>query len=375
MRASQRLSLYRWCRQRSRSGSILPDGRGGAAAGAFARDRIEFRNVAAIRATALAIRLQWRDSARQVSYRPMSQDSWLSAAAPYFAAAAREHNCELSLHPDGGFAGQIRLPDGSMKYFVRSSYDINTAGAWHVARDKALTKYFLESMGYPTIPGRACFAGHAERGCDAAMAYAAEIGFPLMIKVNSSSGGHGVERVDDDHEIEATLRRAFALDSIVVIEQYFAALRDSRVLVLDENVLLAYERRPASVVGDGASTIDELIDRQLPGKPPPAESVERTLARAGLSRAAIPHRGNVVRLLDVANLESGGTALDVSRDRGLRLCGVDLLAEHAAAPRAYIVEINGSPTIHNFAHLCHIGEARLLALYGALFVAMTGLER
>jgi len=317
-------------------------------------------------------------------------DSWLSAAAPYFAAEARAHGCELSLHPDGGFAGQIRLPDGSMRYFVRSSYDINTAGAWHIARDKALTRHFLQIMGYPIIPGRAFLAGHADRGWDAAVAYAAEIGYPLMVKINSGSGGRGVERVDDDRELEATLRRAFALDNVVVVERYVAALRDYRVLVLDGNVLLAYERRPASLVGDGTSTVDELIDRLLPGKSLPTETIERTLSREGRSRTAIPRRGEVVRLLDVANLEFGGTAFDVSdslgpelrrlaagasRDMGLRLCGVDLLAGNAASVDAYIVEINGSPTIHNFARLCRIGEARLHALYGALFTAMTGLER
>jgi D-alanine-D-alanine ligase-like ATP-grasp enzyme len=322
-------------------------------------------------------------------------DSRFNFAAPYFADAAREAGCELLLHPDGGFAGQIRLPDGSKRYFVRSSYDINLAGAWHVARDKALTKDFLQMMGYPVLPGRAFFSDRlggelsSARGREAASRYAAEIGFPVMVKANSSSGGHGVERADDAGELDAALSRAFRVDEIALVERYAPAMRDYRLLVLDGEILVAYERRPAAVIGDGVSSIRELVDRRPAGKSPASERIEAAIARPGFSWSSMPERGVVVRLVDVANLEQGGTAVDVTeslsadlaamaigatRDMGLRLCGVDVLVDDAAAPSAaYVIEMNASPTIHNFATLCR--EERLRGLYSALFGAMTGSGR
>ena len=176
-----------------------------------------------------------------------------SLGARYLRAAAETRGWEVTLHPDGAFAGRIALPDGTSRFFVRSSFDINRSGATQVARDKALTKFYLDRMGYPVLAGRTFFSARlarqieSDRDAAAARAYAAELGFPVMVKVNSGSGGKGIERVVSADEMDDALTRVFQLDDVVLIEPYVHGLRDYRLLVLEDEMLLAYERRPFAV--------------------------------------------------------------------------------------------------------------------------------
>ena len=323
----------------------------------------------------------------------------LSFAAPYLRAAAEKRGWEVVLHPDGGFAGQIRF-DGQVRYFVRSTFDLNPAGAAHVARDKALTKFYLGRMGYPIIEGKTFFSATldqylgAHRGADAARAYAEELGYPVMVKVNTGSSGVGIERATDADELRDALARAFAIEDVVIVEPYKAGLRDYRILVLDDEILLAYERRPFAIIGDGKSTVRELVeavgDRVVArGRRvfPDMDRVARALKQSGASWDDVPPAGEPLRLVEVANLAQGGTAVEVTnelhpsivrmalaavRDMGLRYCGLDLLSEDASREEAvhYILELNSSPTINHFARFCRVGEERLIALHDKLLTAM-----
>ncbi|HEX7155230.1 MAG TPA: hypothetical protein VF618_27420 [Thermoanaerobaculia bacterium] len=303
------------------------------------------------------------------------------------------------LHPDGAFAGEIRLPDGASRYFVRSTYDINTAGAALVARDKGLTKFFLRRKGFPIIDGMTFFSDRlceeigSSRNSRAARQYAESLGYPVMVKVNSGSGGEGVERAVNETDLCETLARFFALDNIVLVESYLGGLRDYRVLVLDGEVLVAYERRPLTLVGDGTSTVGELVAAfrstaaaRGTGVPLP-DRVERSLERIGVNDADILPRGELLTPMEVANLAQGGSAVEVTQglhpriarlavdaaqELSLRYAGVDILSDDATGDPslAYILELNGSPTIHQFAMLCAPEEHLLLRVHEKLIDAM-----
>jgi D-alanine-D-alanine ligase-like ATP-grasp enzyme len=321
----------------------------------------------------------------------MSDPTALSLGGRYLRAAARARGWELSLHPEGGFAGQVRLHDGTVRYFVRSTLDINRAAAALVARDKGLAKFYLAQAAFPVIPGETFYANRlsrelrSNRDASAARIYADHLGYPVMVKPNSGAGGNGIERVIRRDDLPAALTRAFEIEDIVLIESYVAGLRDFRILVLDGEVLLAYERRPLSVTTDGRSSLRQLVDELRLG-PPATARIERTLAQTGRSWTDVPEQGTVVPLLEVANLTQGGLAQEVTtlhpvlaglaagaaREIGLRYCGVDILASDAREPAGpyYVVELNASPTVHNFSAQVSLGNDRLLALHDKLLLAM-----
>ena len=313
----------------------------------------------------------------------MSRDD-LSFGARFLRAAAEKRGWTVTQHPDGAFAGEIRLPDGQVRFFVRSTYDINPAGAALVARDKELTKFFLARSGHPVLPGRTFFSERVARnfGRDlrAARDYAATLGYPVMVKVNSGAGGEGIERVAAPADLDEALARAFALEDVILIEPYVAGMRDYRLLILDGELLLAYERSPFAVVGNGRSTIRELVDAAVRGALARGTGTpDVTRIRRGWTD--VPREGESVRLLDVANLSQGGSAIEVTpdpsfvqlaieatRDMGLRFCGVDILTD--GAERRWILELNGSPTIHQFATLCGLSDARLAETFERVLLAM-----
>ncbi len=304
----------------------------------------------------------------------------LSFGARYLRAAAEKRGWPVTLHPDGAFAGEVRLPDGTTRFFVRSSYDINTAGAAHVARDKALTKFFLSRLGYPVLPGRTLVSDPSP-----ARQYAKELGYPVMVKANAEAGGDGIERVDSDEQLDAAVARALAFGNVVLLEPYVANLRDFRLLVLDGELLLAYERMPFAVEGDGRSTIRELVDAairraeaQRTGRPDPSRIDP---VRAGHAWSDVLREDESLRLLDVANLSQGGSAIEIAPspelvdlairaagDMNLRFCGVDLLTDGDRTH--WILELNASPTIHQFATLCQLSEERLASIFERVLLAM-----
>ena len=151
--------------------------------------------------------------------------------------------------------------------------------------------------------------------------------------------------------------------------------RDYRIVVLDKEIISAYERIPLNVVGDGRSTIQQLLarkarafvassrDTRINLKDP---RMKNKLRQQGLTLLSKPARGEQIFLLDNANLSSGGDAADVTksihpefkklavkltRDMGLRLCGVDLMVhgDIRKPPKKYwVLEVNAAPGLDHY---------------------------
>src|SRR5207253_6464045 len=99
--------------------------------------------------------------------------------------------------------------------------------------------------------------------------------------------------------------------------------------------------------------------------------------------------GECIYLLDNANLSTGGDAVDVTadlhpefrelairitRDMGLRLCGVDIITPDARLPvnQYVLLEINGAPGLDNYAS---IGELQAEIVDGLYLKILQALER
>ncbi len=107
-----------------------------------------------------------------------------------------------------------------------------------------------------------------------------------------------------------------------------------------------------------------------------------------MTTETIPRQGELVQLLDNANLSTGGTSVDVTekvhpffqkkaialtKDMGLRLCGVDLIIEGditKAESKWYVIEINSAPGLDHYASLGNKQQKIVEALYTKVFVAM-----
>lgn len=290
---------------------------------------------------------------------------------------------KLLVEPEWGIVGQITYKSGRRRYFRYTSIDANTMGASEVARDKGYANFFMKKMGYRTIPGRTFYSDHwaevtgSSDDIDAAYEYANKIGFPLIVKPNDGSQGNGVALVHNKSDFYRAMREIFKHHKIALVEEYKKGT-DYRVVVLDDKVISAYKRIPLSVIGDGRSSIKELLNK----KQKHFNKMERDtrikmddprikvkLREQGFTTRSVPSKGERVQLLDNANLSSGGDSVDVTgevhpefkkvainltRDMGLRLCGVDLMIDGDIkdVPKNYwILEINSAPGLDHYAKI------------------------
>jgi len=297
-----------------------------------------------------------------------------------FRKVAPKIGAKVVIEPVWDTVGQIIYRSGRKRYFRYSSLDLNTLGASEVAKDKDYANFFMERMGYPIIPGRTFFSAtwakaiDSRRDIHAAYTYAKSIGFPVIVKPNSGSQGKGVALVHTRKEFYDAMRHVFEFDRVALVQTPVTG-KDYRIVVLDNKVISAYERIPLSIVGDGRSNVRTLLkkkQRAFVGSSRDTRlriedaRIKTKLKRQRLTLSSVLARGQRVFLLDNANLSTGGDAVDVTdvmhpkfrklavkltRDMGLRLCGVDLIIDSdiEKAPRTYwVVEINSAPGLDHY---------------------------
>jgi len=289
----------------------------------------------------------------------------------------------ILIEPEWGIVGQITFSSGKKSYFRYNTLDLNPVGSSDIAKDKDFANYFMKHMGYPVLPGSKTFfsdewaraIGATNRTIDDAYNHALEINFPVIVKPNSGSQGTGVTLVHTKRDFYSTVKKIFKNDRIVVVQKYICG-NDYRLVVLDDKVISAYERIPLSVLGDGINSIEQLLEKkQFQFSKQKRDTqikfddsrIAMKLKRQKLSFTSIPQKGERVFLLDNANLSTGGESIDVTneihplfrelavrltKDMGLRMCGVDLMVQGdiREIPNIYwVIEINAAPGLDHYA--------------------------
>ncbi|MBW4576090.1 MAG: cyanophycin synthetase [Aphanothece sp. CMT-3BRIN-NPC111] len=240
-------------------------------------------------------------------------------------------------------------------------------------------KAFLSTLGFPVPNGDIAVSTHE------ALAIAREIGYPVAVKPVVGHKGIGVTAdVQNAEELKFAFDRA--IDAVpedqaieVIVEKSIAGV-DFRLLCVNGRFVAATERRPASIVGNGRSNIEELIERENQtrarrdtptsplGKIKSDEAMEMYLEEQGLSLDSVIETGRTVYLRKVANLSAGGLSIDATRTvhpdniilaqdiaQHFRLTclGIDVIAPNLSTSwkdgNFGILEINSAPGI--FMHL------------------------
>lgn len=310
------------------------------------------------------------------------------------------------MEPEWEIVGQITFKSGRHSYFRYNTLDLNPMGASELARDKDYSCFFMKSMGYPIVPDSKTFfsdqwgnaIGSPSRNIDAAYRHARKIGFPVIVKPNGGSQGVGVSLVHNKQEFYKAVQSVFKRDRIVLVQKPVYG-RDYRIVILDKKIISAYERIPLNVVGDGKSTIGQLLktkqkqfvassrDTQIKTDDP---RITIKLKQQKLSFRSVPAKGQKVYLLDNANLSTGGDSVDVTetvhpafrklavkltRDMGLRLCGVDLMIEGDISQKPstfWVLEINSAPGLDHYAKIGKAQEQIVEDLYLEVLKHMEG---
>lgn len=282
---------------------------------------------------------------------------------------------------------------GSRQRRIQAAEVDSTSGvAEAIAQDKELTKQLLNAAGVPVPLGRPV------SDADDAWAAAMEIGMPVVVKPQDGNQGKGVTvNIVTREQLNAAFDSA-ATYGEVMVEKFLPGF-DYRLLVVGDRLVAAARRDPPQVIGDGTSTVRQLVDTvNLDPRRGEGHATSLTKIRLddiaigrleaqGLTPDSVPARGQRVVLRNNANLSTGGTATDVTdtvhpevaaravdaaQMVGLHICGVDMVCENVLRPleeqHGGVVEVNAAPGLRmhispSFGRGRAVGEAVMDTLY------------
>ena len=187
------------------------------------------------------------------------------------------------------------------------------------------------------------------------------LAFPLIAKPDLGMCGFGVRRIGDEGELTAYMA-AFPAEQTVVLQQYLAEEGEAGIFYARDPgaaqgriIGLALRYFP-SVVGDGVSTVDALIDRD-----PRCARVRGSGHELAADGTHVPAKGLRVRLATIGSTRVGGLYRDGSACVTGRLSArIDAIAqdmqgfyfgrfdvrfadeEALRAGRVHIMEVNGA---------------------------------
>jgi cyanophycin synthetase len=239
-----------------------------------------------------------------------------------------------------------------------------------LACDKEDTKYLLEQAEVEVPRGDII---RKERSLEEACRY---VGYPLVIKPVDGNHGRGIT-VDIQNYDDALMAFKHAKESsrsgAIIVEKFITG-EDYRLLVINNVLVAGAIRTPANVIGDGKSTIQELIDKvnsdprrgygheNVLTKITTNELTQTIIKDAGYSLDSVIDEGERLILKDTANLSTGGTAEDItdiihpanvsmaeriSKIIDLDICGIDIMTTDITKPLSEtggaVLEVNAGP--------------------------------
>ncbi len=196
------------------------------------------------------------------------------------------------------------------------------------------------------------------------------VGQKLVVKPKSTNYGDGITILDNpvtEEQLMTAVKYAFTFDTDVLIEEFVKG-NEYRFLVIDGKCIHVSWRRRTSVVGDGVSTIKELIDEKV--KSPAFVRFNRKivvnqlmldyLAEQGYSLEYVPAKDERIFLHKISNVSKGGEGVGVFEEMpdyfkkiaeklvkafNAKICGVDIIIDDLNSKEYKVIELNDNPGI------------------------------
>jgi cyanophycin synthetase len=213
----------------------------------------------------------------------------------------------------------IQLGHGRYQQRVQATVTSRTPHiAVELASDKEETNRILANLGLP-VPRQRLVQRE-----DDAVAAAERIGYPVVVKPFNANHGRGITiHVTTEEEVRRAFQVAREHSRSIIVESFITG-DDHRMVVIAGELVAVARRVPGHVVGDGTSTIEQLVEEvnQDPRRGIGHEKVltrlvfdhqaDTMLARKGYTRETVPEAGERVFLRSTGNLSTGGTATDMT---------------------------------------------------------------
>ena len=264
--------------------------------------------------------------------------------------------------------------NGNLEYVKQATKtSLDTYVAFLAMENKEVTKVILDNAGFRVPAGETFFdVDHAMEAFDK---FANK---EIVVKPKTTNFGLGIvmfKPLTNEQDYKNALEIAFGFDDEVLVEEFLHG-QEYRFLVIGNKCLSVLKRVAANVVGDGTSTIAQLVEKKnehpwrATGHTAPLEKIVLgeiellNLEHQDLTPDSVLEAGVRVDLRDNSNISTGGDSVEVTNETheffkqqaiaashaiGAKICGADLIinGELSNPESDYgIIELNFNPAIH-----------------------------
>ena len=209
-------------------------------------------------------------------------------------------------------------------YFYRSRGDKVANEAVEIVHQKHTAKAYFDKASVPTPKG-VLIKKQTDR--EEILHRIGSLSYPLVVKPVLGSLGKGVTtEIQNEEELFAAIeniKNNYEDYEQIIIEEYVNG-DEYRVYVVNDQVVAVTKRIPANVIGDGESTIKQLVEKKnnakkhnpyLAKKPIHLDdSINMYLHKQGMTIEDVPEKDQQVQLKGQSNISAGGDPIDATDD-------------------------------------------------------------
>jgi len=292
-----------------------------------------------------------------------------------FVSSAKNSGYDVQTHPD--FNAFIVTKNGKSHILYRQQI-FTELSAMRIVDNKVFAKTILKSAGITTPSG---FEIRPNDENELRASVFSELEKPLVVKPVFGTFGHNVfTDIEDEKDFNESLDTIFSDKndqdaSKAIVEEQVPNASDYRLFCTREECLGVILRVPANIVGDGKSTVEELVaaknkTRTVHKKISLDEISAKFLSRQGYSIESVIPNNEKVFLRRAANTSAGGDCLQVTAGihpslkelavkavrafPGLAYGGVDILSQDGTKSQKtldtppMVIEVNHSADVSAF---------------------------
>lgn len=260
------------------------------------------------------------------------------------------------------------------RWIISTSNDHDSSFGVHIAGNKSKTHDLLRQLGLP-VPREARLPHNVSD--KQLIAAANQIGFPCVIKPNHAEQGRGATaNISSEEELLDAAQKAKQHSQNQLLLQEHLQGHDYRLNVVNGKLRFAVRRSPPTIVGDGRSTILELIEkhnflkRQLRQEDGVSTEVNLNdpetlvqLKKAEVSFSSVPREGQCIQLRRISNISTGGLRQEmdlnsvhprirswaelIGKTFRLDICGIDYICQDISQDpdscKGAFIEVNSMP--------------------------------
>ncbi|KAF4746294.1 hypothetical protein FOZ62_030124, partial [Perkinsus olseni] len=202
------------------------------------------------------------------------------------------------------------------------TFDVNTAAAVEICKEKSATSIVLADHGVPNVPhtvflNPCCsvakdYIPKTQSAVEQVLEYWKKEGSKsLVLKPLKGTGGNDVMVAHNVREVEAGVMAIFSREYGLAVSPFLDIINEYRVVCTHRKPQLMYSKKRMSLVGDGVSTITELCAGKLTKQS--AKGIADLLGAIENPRW-VPREGEVIPLQWKHNLGLGAKAKIVDKD-------------------------------------------------------------